>query len=299
VTSFLTEYHRYYQIAGLTIQIQADLPINQQTFHSKFSKFEISPVPNPTIRLKHHFSIPPINPRDLGLPVYRKTPWAIYRRNSDWLYLGIIEPEDENSYHKLVFFSGDHTLGEIHSPDAKVFQAGGFTSLSLLPSDQIWLARVLADHQGCFLHAAGMIINRKGLLFAGHSEAGKSTITNLLRDDGEILCDDRIITRRHPQGFQIYGTWSHGDIQEVSPSSAPLRGILFLEQADVNELILLTDKKESLRRLLFLVIKPLVTAEWWHKELDLLEGIIREVPAYVLRFEKNEKVKDIIEDLVK
>ena len=108
-----------------------------------------------------------------------------------------------------------------------------------------------------------MIFEGQGLLFAGHSEAGKSTITNLLRDTGEILCDDRIIVRRHSKGFRIHGTWSHGDITEVSSASAPLKAILFLEQAAENQLIPLLDRKEVFRRLVFLVIRPLVTAEWW------------------------------------
>jgi len=82
------------------------------------------------------------------------------------------------------------------------YQKGGLSSLTRFATDQILIARLLADRQGCYLHSAGAIINGAGMLFVGHSDAGKSTITRLLMDAGgagdiqvEILCDDRNIVR--------------------------------------------------------------------------------------------------------
>jgi hypothetical protein len=64
--------------------------------------------------------------------------------------------------------------------------------------------------QGFWAHAAGFVMDSKGLLFVGHSDAGKSTMMKMLRSQGEMLCDDRIIVRRWQDGFRIHGTWSHG-----------------------------------------------------------------------------------------
>ena len=93
-----------------------------------------------------------------------------------------------------------------------------------------------------------------------------------------ILCDDRNIVRRWPRGyaggppgFYVHGTWSHGDVPDVSSAGAPLRAILFLEQSPTNEIVPLTDRKEVWKRLLATLIRPLVTAEWWEKELDVLQ----------------------------
>ena len=54
---------------------------------------------------------------------------------------------------------------------------------------------------------------------------------------------------------------------------------------------------EVARRLPFLVIKPLVTADWWEKTFDTLEKLVREVPAYRLRFDLSGRVADVLADL--
>jgi hypothetical protein len=136
-----------------------------------------------------------------------------------------------------------------------------------------------------------------GLLFVGHSDAGKSTMVTMLKDKSEILCDDRMIVRRWGDGFRIHGTWSHGDIPEVSSASAPLKALLFLEQANENRLISLDNRQEIIRKLLACLIKPFVTADWWEKMLTLVEQIAREVPCYNLHFDKSGRVADLLEPL--
>ena len=78
----------------------------------------------------------------------------------------------------------------------------------------------------------------------------------------------------------------HGDVQDVSPSSAPLKAIMFLEQALENRISPVDDRKEITRRLLAcLLIKPFETTDWWAKTLTLVEKITCEVPCSVLKLE--------------
>ena len=161
----------------------------------------------------------------------------------------------------------------------------------------VLLARVMAERQGCYLHASGIIVDGKGLLFVGHSEAGKSTMLKMLRGHGEILCDDRIIVRRWPEGFRIHGTWSHGELPDVSPADASLHAIMFLEKASENELIPVEDTKAKLGNVLSCVIKPLMTADWWEKTLAIAGKIAAEVPAYRLRFNTSGEVVKLLKRL--
>ena len=147
------------------------------------------------------------------------------------------------------------------------------------------------------LHAAGVILEGNGLLFVGHSDAGKSTMATILKGKAEILCDDRIIVRDGSRGFRIYGTWSHGDVPEVSSNSAPLSALLFLKKSERNYLVPIKDRREKFRKLLPYVIKPLETRDWWEKMLDLTFKIAGSVSCYVLEFDKSGDVIDLLREI--
>ena len=257
--------------------------------------------------IRHHFELPDLAGKDLGKELYRKPPWAISRQNGSYIYLGISPQADDPSLHRVATFTADHTRARIYNDDVRgdSWRKGDLHSLTMFPSDQILIARLLADRRGCYLHSAGAIINGAGVLFVGHSEAGKSTTTNMLIDAGEkgemdveILCDDRNIVRRMDDGWRVYGTWSHGDVPLVSPNDAPLRAICFIEQANENSITLLTDRKEITRRLLACVIKPFVTADWWHKTLDVIGELSNEPDCYLMRFDRSGEIVGELKKIV-
>ena len=70
---------------------------------------------------------------------------------------------------------------------------------------------------------------------------------------------------------------------------------LDLEKATENHLVPLDDRKEIVKKLLACLVRPLVTADWWEKMLTLVEKIAREVPCYILRFDKSGNVVDLLE----
>lgn len=294
-------HRRYFRIAGITVQVDSDLPINDQTFHPKFAAFRTDGPGADTVTIRHHFTLPDLKGKDLGRELYRKPPWAISQQNESYIYLGISPQADDPSLHRVATFNADHTRARIYNDREDIWRKGNLHSLTMFPSDQILIARLLADRQGCFLHSAGAILNGAGMLFAGHSDAGKSTITRMLMEAGtganghmllqvEILCDDRNIVRRMVDGWRVYGTWSPGDVPVISANDAPLRAICFIEKANENTLTPLTDRKEITRRLLACVIRPFVTADWWNKTLDLIAELANEAPCYVMRFDKSGEI---------
>ena len=286
------KHRRYYQIAGMTIKVEADLPITEKTFAPKFKPFEVKEPGGDVISIRHHFSLPDLKGQDLGQEVYRKSPWAIYRKNGTWIYLGIAPTKENPWLHRVVVFNHDHSQAEIYNIDSSLFEAGELISLTLFPSDQILLARVLADREGCFMHSSGVKLGGKGYLFVGHSDAGKSTLVKMLKGQAEILSDDRIIIKSHPEGLRIHGTWSHGEVPDVSAASAPLDGIFLLEKSGINAINPVRDKKETLQKLLACLIKPFVTANWWENSLSLLHRIVLEAPSYTLQFDKSGEIVD-------
>jgi MoaA/NifB/PqqE/SkfB family radical SAM enzyme len=289
---------RYYRIGGVTVQLDADLPFADGTFRPKFELFRTSGPGPETISIRHHFSLPDLDGEDLGEEIYRTPPWAIYRKDGAWVYKGIYPGPDDGRVHRVVVFDRTHTRARVFHPSADLFLQGPHDSLMLLSSDQIFLARALPRWGGAFVHAAGVSLGGHGLLFAGPSDAGKSTIVKMLRDRAEILCDDRIIVRKGARGFDIHGTWSHGEVPLVSAGSAPLRAVLFLRQARENRLVRVESPEAILRDLLPRFVRPLLTADWWEDVLALAGEMVRTVPFYELLFDKSGEVVEALEELV-
>ncbi|MBN2466280.1 hypothetical protein JXD38_11720, partial [candidate division WOR-3 bacterium] len=302
------DHRRYFETAGVTMQVESDLPFTGQTFHAKFRGFQTDGPGHDTVVVRHHFKLPEVKTDELGQQVYRRPPWAVFRKGRSWVYLGISPDPDDRELHRVVVFNHDYSRGEVYHPDDAVFRQGNLHSLTLLPTDQILLAQLLADRDGCLFHSAGAIVrpgsdpgaraypesDGTGLLFVGHSGAGKSTAVKLIQDRAEILCDDRNIVRREAGGFRVYGTWSQGEVPLVSASSAPLRAILFIKQSADNRLVPVTDRREALQLMLACVIRPLETTGWWHRTLAAVEALAREIPCYTMEFDKSGRIVERI-----
>ncbi len=288
-------HRRHFRIAGLTLRIDADLPITDRTFHPKFEAFRISGPGDETLTIHHHFSLPDFEGTDLGQQIYRRPPWAIYRKDGAWIYLGIPPDPNDGRLTRILVFDHGHKHGRIYHPSDELFRREGMDSLLLLPSDQILMARVLPGFGGVFLHAAGVRLDGRGLLFAGPSEAGKSTIVKMLRGRAEVLCDDRMVVRRSPEGFRIHGTWSHGEVPDVSPGSASLEALFVLRQSRENRLERVEDSGDAFREILPRIVRPLVTADWWDDVLTIAEEIVRTVPVYLLHFDTSGEIVEHLE----
>ena len=292
--AWVIAHRRHYRVGGLTLEVESDLPIADSTFHPKFELFRVAADGPADISFRHHFSLPDLEGLDLGTTVHHHPPWAVSKKGGSWIYRGIFPDPADVRIHRVMVFNESHTRGRIFSPTAELFQRGGLDSLALLPSDQIVLARALPAFGGLFVHASGVIMNGQGLLFAGPSEAGKSTIVKMLDGRAEVLCDDRIIVREGPDGFRIHGTWNHGEVPRVSPASAPLRAVFFLRQADENRAKKIEDPQAVLRDLLPRLVRPLVTADWWEGALEVAGKVTREVPFYDLYFDRSGKIAEVL-----
>lgn len=281
--------YQVYELAGMTLHVDSDIPLNNDTFGKRFNTFrKHTSLGDDHLYISHHFSLPNLKILKDAQLVYDKLPWAIYRYGSSWIYLGLGPNKNHYKTNSVAVFNQNHNRVRIFHKDDSLIRKGNLGALTAFPTDQIMMARVLADREGCYLHSSGMILNDQGILFIGRSGAGKSTIVKMLKDYGTVLSDDRNIVRHWQDGHYLHGTWSHGEVPLVSNSKASLKAILFIEKARKNQIIPITDKNYIMHQLLNRVIKPFCTLEWWDKIIQILSDISEEIPSYRLRFTKDK-----------
>jgi len=106
---------------------------------------------------------------------------------------------------------------------------------------------VLARQGGFLLHSASAIRNGKAFLFAGVSEAGKTTISRLAPPDTTLLTDEISYLRKqdvreedahgHNTGYVAYGTPFTGELAKLGENvSAPIAALYLLAKGAENRI---------------------------------------------------------------
>jgi hypothetical protein len=143
------------------------------------------------------------------------------------------------------------------------------------------------------VHACGISLDGRGLLFAGNSTDGKSTIAGLWKESARILNDDRIILRRTDEGIRMYGTPWHGDISDVSAGGAELEAVYFLSHGSAN-LIENESGAGAMSKLLKRSFLPLWSREGMDFSLDFCSYLVSTVPCSTLAFVPDSSVIELL-----
>jgi hypothetical protein len=96
---------------------------------------------------------------------------------------------------------------------------------------------VLARQGGFLMHSASAIRNGKAFLFAGVSEAGKTTISRLAPPDATLLTDEISYVRRQDSGYVAFGTPFTGELAKLGENvSAPIAALYLLAKGQENRI---------------------------------------------------------------
>src|SRR4029077_16626427 len=96
---------------------------------------------------------------------------------------------------------------------------------------------VLARQGGFLAHSASAIRNGKAFLFAGVSEAGKTTISRLAPSDVTLLTDEICYVRRRGDEYTAFGTPFTGELAKLGENvSAPSSTLYFLAKVKENRI---------------------------------------------------------------
>ena len=166
------------------------------------------------------------------------------------------------------------------------------------PIPEILSIMMLARGRGVLLHAAAAKDGDEGIIFAGHSGAGKSTTARIWRDQPGItlLSDDRVILHKQDGVYWIHGTPWHGDANIVSPEATPLTKILILEHGDGNTATRL-DPLEATTAILTRSFPPVWDVDGMRFTLDFIAEMVRVVPVYQFGFTPDNSMIDYVKKL--
>jgi hypothetical protein len=142
------------------------------------------------------------------------------------------------------------------------------------------------------VHACGILHYGRAILFAGPSEAGKTTIARLYRDrHGEVLNDEMILISRPTPGSNGISAQSAPIIGELDPRqnvAAPLSYILLLKKSN-KTLVRYLDKAEAYLRFIRQIITPAHIGQRGGRAVyslmaDFSAEVTRTIPVYELEF---------------
>jgi len=236
-----------------------------------------------------------------GEPVYDPgSIWKMYRDKDTWCaeinYADRNLPKTDDDLLSLLFANPEwDNLVLAERRNGTAWQSAlAFGAGELLVRTGILLSG------GVVMHASGLDDNGSGIVFVGHSGAGKSTQLGLWQDEPGVigLNDDRIAVKTGSDGRAIcYGTPWGGSSEIATNHSAPLKALILLVQAPEN----------SIERLSSSAAAPMLACRtflpYWDKSLmkrafENLNRILQSAPVYMLRCRPEREVIPIVRSVL-
>ena len=139
------------------------------------------------------------------------------------------------------------------------------------------------------MHAAVLEFEGEGYAFLGRSGTGKSTHTGLwMKHLGAVTINgDKPVIAYRDGAFIAYGTPWMGKEGRGCNASTPLKGLCFLEQAKINELVCIS-AAEVVNRIFTQLLLP-TDEEGADKTLYLADKLVTTVPAWVMKCDISEE----------
>jgi hypothetical protein len=149
---------------------------------------------------------------------------------------------------------------------------------------RVALAARLPSLGGLPLHAAGLVLDGRGVVFFGPSGAGKSTVSGLA--PGPVLSDEFVAVTLGPPTLRSTGFWGEMDEASPPPGEVPLAALVELAKGPAFRLERLAPGL-ALRRLLGVLMVP-PHPRLWSAAMGLAGEAAKAVPVYRMEWTPDE-----------
>jgi hypothetical protein len=153
------------------------------------------------------------------------------------------------------------------------------------PFDEVVFLARLSRGRGVLVHACGLAVDGRGVLFLGTSGAGKSTTARIWQERGgvTVLSDDRIVIRADDDGYRIYGTPWHGEAGLEAAVSVPLHAVFILEQAPRTRIVEIAPAS-AVAQMMVRAFPAMWDQEGLEFAVRFLSDLVGRVPVHRLQF---------------
>jgi hypothetical protein len=283
-------------IAGVAIDIESPLSPGELGLENRFGTFHHSQE-EPDLRSALRWEESASLPVPEGKVIYDPgSIWRMYRTGEGYCAeIGYPREDAQEPARGLLWANavwGDLALRE------KRTGAAWQSLLNIGAGELAFRTRILfAD--GLVFHAAGIDDNGRGIVFVGHSGAGKSTQLGLWEDLPGVTAmnDDRIAVRSTPKGVACYGTPWGGSRDIARNHRAPLAAIVLLEQAAENEIQRLPAAMAA-SLLMARTFLPYWDQGLMVRAMNNLNEILKRAPVYRLRCRPEAAVVPLVRSVL-
>jgi hypothetical protein len=196
-----------------------------------------------------------------------------------------------NDQKRILMLDPDVRQAKLYFPHAETDFVNPFYG----PALELLLIEYLARQRGMIVHASGIDAGGRGILFVGESGAGKSTLSNLWNQDNQaaVLSDDRIVLQKKGDAYWMHGTPWHGEARFVSPHSAELAHIYFL-QHDRNNADHPLNRADTVVEFLKASFPPFWDSQGVEFAMAFLSNLTEAVPCRELSFKPDASIVEFI-----
>lgn len=224
--------------------------------------------------------------------------FGVYRKNGKEILYLCTPPVNPHTY-RLAIFDSDFKSGDIFIKHAVSAIHHDIVEKPLYyPLDSFLMIKLFSLGRGIILHACGIANGGRGIVFAGHSGAGKSTIAKLWQSVAEVVSDDRLVIRKGRDTFQIYDGPYQARIRAFppKPEGVPLEKIFFIKHAPENTVIPMA-VTEAVANLIARTYNTYWDSSGMQSTMDFCGELAAAVPCYELGFVPNESVLDFVRSI--
>ena len=194
--------------------------------------------------------------------------------------------------------SQDHSRFEFTLLESRKHPALSLTDFEYLHTGEAFANR-LAYLGGLVMHGSAISYEGKGIVFSAPSGTGKSTHAGLWKQQyGERVVhinDDKPAIRFNEESPVVYGTPWSGKTDTNSNNSAPLKAIVFLEQASENQIQPLS-VDDALMHIYRETVRPFYDEALGMKVLDTAERLIQSVPVFLLECTISSEAVELVKN---